>query len=232
MGGVPPTINVGNFPISQPPASSPTTQTGINALPHPTVGTTPCATCHTGGVGGTKAIGYDHASTLINSNCSSCHEAGSNLVGTVWNGATTEATGAGDTRPYTTTVKACEGCVSGSTTENAPNHFYPVDCHECHKAPTGIATVTTGPAYIGNGTPSGATCQVTTMACSNTAPVVACPSGQSCRSGFCQVNCPNNQFCVSGNVCDYPSAWWFMHSTKSMTNPTTCVMCHTNGIPN
>jgi len=31
---------------------------------------------------GTMAIGYDHGSTLIATDCNACHEAGSNLVGT------------------------------------------------------------------------------------------------------------------------------------------------------
>ena len=86
-GGVPATIPVGGFMVSQPPATSATTQKGITNLPHPTVGSgVSCSSCHTGGAGGLGAIGYDHKSSLINSNCNSCHEAGSNLVGTKWNG--------------------------------------------------------------------------------------------------------------------------------------------------
>jgi hypothetical protein len=30
----------------------------------------------------------------------------------------------------------------------------------------------------------------------------------------------------------YQSAWVFPHTRSKMTNPSTCVMCHTNGIPN
>lgn len=148
VGGVPMYINVGGFPISQPPASSIIIQTGIANLPHPTVGTTPCATCHTGGAGGKNAIAYDHASTLISSNCSSCHEAGSNLVGTVWNGSTTMSGGAGDTRPWTIV-----GLVPSFDTNLIPltngfQHFFRADCHECHRAPTGIVSATTGATYM------------------------------------------------------------------------------------
>jgi hypothetical protein len=147
--GTPPFITVGGFAVSQPPAPSPTTQTGIANLPHPTVGaSTSCATCHPGGVGGKRATGYDHASTL-GTRCSACHEAGSNLVGTGWNGATAQASGAGDTRPFTlTTLKAHKGSPTGSSCNiNVPNHFYAVDCYQCHTTPSGTGAVTTGTAY-------------------------------------------------------------------------------------
>ncbi len=180
-GGTPVYINVGGFAISQPPATTATTQGGIANLPHPTVGTNPCTACHTTSAGGTMAIGYDHASTLINSNCKSCHEAGSNLVGTVWNNATSETAGAGDTRPWS--AQPIQAHYSGNThaVNNTLNHFYPVDCHECHVTPTGISKVTTGSSYIVPG--------------SNTA-----------------------------------GAWRFPHTEKSMSNPSTCNMCH--GAPN
>ena len=116
-------------------------------------------------------MGYDHLSTLINSNCGSCHEAGTNLVATLWNGATAQASGAGDSRPYTLASVLAEGRM----TVTYPKHFYPVDCNQCHVVPTGNGYVTTGAAYA--------------------------------------------------------SAWTFPHSTRKMTNPSTCVMCHTNGIP-
>ena len=146
-GGVPATIPVGGFTISQPPATSATTQKGIANLPHPTVGTgVTCSTCHTGGAGGVGAIGYDHQSSLINSNCNSCHEAGSNLVGTKWNGATAQGSGAGDTRPYT--IASLVVSKSGShTVSNSYNHFYPVDCRECHSVPSGNGLTTTGSSY-------------------------------------------------------------------------------------
>jgi hypothetical protein len=251
-GGVPPTINVGNFPVGQPPATSPTTQTGINALPHPTVGSTPCAKCHTGGVGGTNALGYDHASALINSNCGSCHETGSNLVSAVWNSAATEAAGTGDTRPIGLTKLNRSSQAAVATIQI---HYYPTDCHECHSVPTapaapgGIGTATTGGPYEGVGIasgatclPSGATCPSTGVACSNTAPCptgqscrsigagmqacqINCPSGQSCQGGSCIVDCPNNQNC-SGTACYYSPFWYFPHTQKNMTNPTTCCKCH------
>jgi hypothetical protein len=97
-------------------------------------------------VGGKQAKAYDHASALINPACSSCHEAGSNLVGTVWNRATAQASGAGDTRPFTLTsiVARADG---GSCTITAARHFYPVQCGQCHAAPKGVATATTGTTY-------------------------------------------------------------------------------------
>src|SRR5262249_12365625 len=121
------------------------------------------------------AIGYDHASALISSNCGACHEAGSPFVGTRWNGATAQASGAGDTRPFTlTSVTATR---SGNRLNvTYPNHFYPVDCKQCHAKPSGIATAQTGSGYT--------------------------------------------------------SAWTFPHASPAMTNPSTCLMCHTNGVPN
>jgi hypothetical protein len=147
---MPPFIAVGGFTIPTPPAAAAgTTQTGITNLPHPTIAAlASCATCHTGGVGGKRAIGYDHASALINSNCSSCHEAGSNLLGTPWNGATTQAAGAGDTRPFTlTTVLAQRGTGGGTCNITSVSHFYPTQCGECHAVPAGNGLVTTGAAY-------------------------------------------------------------------------------------
>jgi hypothetical protein len=149
-GGVPPFITVGGFAIPVPPASTATTQAGITSLPHPTLAaTTTCASCHAGGVGGKQAKGYDHASTLINPACSSCHEAGSNLVGTAWNRATAQASGAGDTRPFTLTsiVAHKGGAGGGSCNLTVAKHFYPVQCGQCHAAPKGISTATTGTAY-------------------------------------------------------------------------------------
>ncbi len=144
-GNSPQFIAVGGFAIPQPPATSPTTEAGIANLPHPSV-TSGCSTCHSGGVGGKGAMGYDHASTLINTACNACHEAGSNLVATLWNGATTQSAGAGDTRPFTlTSIRATRG--GDSCTVTAPNHFYPVDCAECHNVPTGNGLTTTGTAY-------------------------------------------------------------------------------------
>ncbi len=168
-------IAVGGFTIPQPPATAATTQLGINNLPHPTVGTgVICTSCHSSAAGGRSAIGYDHLSTLISKNCGSCHESGTNLIGTPWNGATAEASGAGDSRPYTlTSVVAHKG---GSLTVTYPKHFYPVDCNQCHTVPAGNGGVTTGAAY--------------------------------------------------------QSAWVFPHTQSKMTNPSTCLMCHTNGVPN
>ena len=138
-GGAPAFITVGGFTIPNPPSNPPTIQAGIASLPHPSTVGVACTTCHTGGVGGKGAIGYDHASTLINANCDSCHESGSDLVGTVWNGATTASAGAGDTRPISLT--------------NTSNHYFldragaQVDCRWCHTKPTGVSTTTTGTAY-------------------------------------------------------------------------------------
>jgi hypothetical protein len=144
--GTPKFIAVGGFAIPRPPASAATTQAGIANLPHPTVQAgASCATCHAGGVGGKQATGYDHASALAAATCSACHEAGSNLVGTAWSG-TTQAGGAGDTRPYPlTTLLASRG--RDTCTITLPNHFYPVDCAECHVTPAGTGAVKTGTAY-------------------------------------------------------------------------------------
>jgi hypothetical protein len=174
-GASPQYISVGGFAIPQPPATSATTQPGINNLPHPAVSGVACTACHTSPSGGTSAIGYDHLSTLINTNCRSCHEAGTNLIGTRWNGATSEAAGAGDSRPFTLTSVVAH--YRGNTLNvTYPKHFYPVDCNQCHVVPAGNGGVTTGTAY--------------------------------------------------------QAAWVFPHTKSKMTNPSTCVMCHTNGIPN
>ncbi|MGE0784224.1 MAG: hypothetical protein AB7S26_00950 [Sandaracinaceae bacterium] len=144
MGGAPASISAGGFTIPAPPAPSPRTQGGITGLPHPSTGA--CSSCHTGGSGGRMAIGYDHASTAMTNHCNACHEAGSDLVSPVWNGATSTSAGAGDTRPFT--LPSVRATFSGnSRTETYPNHFYPVDCDECHNAPSGIAVGTTGSAY-------------------------------------------------------------------------------------
>jgi len=144
--GVPTTITVGGFSVSQPPATTATTQSGIANLPHPTLGAgETCSTCHANGIGAKHAAGYDHASPLISANCSSCHETGSDLVSTPWNGAT----GVGDTRPYDLALaNPCN--ISASFM-----HFYPPngtasllgDCGVCHTFPSGAATTTTGVAY-------------------------------------------------------------------------------------
>jgi hypothetical protein len=146
--GVPQVISVGGFTIPQPPATSATLQTGINGLPHPTVGSgVACTTCHAQAGGGRQAAGYDHLSALINSNCGSCHEAGSNLVGTLWNGATTAAAGAGDTRPFSIVGLVPSTNGNGRALTNDYSHFFPADCHECHAVPSGNGAVTTGSAY-------------------------------------------------------------------------------------
>jgi hypothetical protein len=181
----PSVIAVGGFTIPKPPAANTTTvEGGIASLPHPTIGTQTCTTCHTTASGGKGAIGYDHASTLASTNCNACHEAGSNLVGTVWSGATTQSSTspvpAGDTRPFTlTSVVSFRG--ADRLTVTYANHFYPVDCAQCHKVPAGVGATTTGSAYLVPSTGSG--------------------------------------------------AWTFPHTTSKMTNPSTCLMCHTNGIP-
>ncbi len=145
-GGAPQYIFVGGFTVPAPPASTPTTQAGITNLPHPSTATLACSTCHTGGVGAKNAKGYDHASTLINAACNSCHETGTNLIATVWNGTTAQASGAGDSRPITlTSLKATRGGDSCNLT--VVNHFYPVDCAQCHTSPSGTGATTTGSAY-------------------------------------------------------------------------------------
>ncbi len=144
-GGAPTYITVGGFTVD-PQVASNTTQAGIANLPHPTVGSTPCATCHTGGVGGRQAIGYDHASTLINTKCNSCHEAGSDLVGSPWvSSCTTQSGCTGDTRPYSIATLKCSK--NNKNFSNNYKHFNRVDCKECHSKPSGIAVATTGSTY-------------------------------------------------------------------------------------
>jgi hypothetical protein len=179
-GNMPQYIAVGGFAIPNPPATVPTTQAGITNLPHPTPATgMACTACHAGGVGGKNAIGYDHASALANAACSACHEAGSNLVGTAWNGATTQASGAGDTRPTTiTSLKATRGSGGGSctlTNANAVAHFYPTQCGECHVVPKGTGPVTTGAAYA-----SAWTFPHTSSKMTNPATCNLCHSGTGC----------------------------------------------------
>jgi hypothetical protein len=128
------------------------------ALLHPTVGTQQCTVCHQTAAGGKQAKGYDHKGVTQVGTCTPCHEAGSNLVGTVWNNSTTQSTattasGAGDTRPYTITAltPSFQNNKTALTTSNAAgsaNHFYPADCYACHKVPAGNGLVTTGTAYI------------------------------------------------------------------------------------
>ena len=131
-------------------------QGGIANLPHPTVAASvSCTSCHASTGGGRPATGYDHASALINTNCSACHEAGSDLVVAPWNGVTSEASGAGDTRPFTL-ASVYTAYSGGSLTVTWPNHFYNsgtkiVDCKECHVVPAGFGTTTTGPAYLNIG---------------------------------------------------------------------------------
>jgi mono/diheme cytochrome c family protein len=124
-GGMPQYLSVGGFTISKPPATGTATQGGIANLPHPTVATgTACTTCHATAAGGKGARGYPHTSSLGN-NCNACHEAGTNLLGTNWNNAGSQAAGAGDSRPYTLpSVVAKKG--GSSMTVRTPNHFYPV----------------------------------------------------------------------------------------------------------
>jgi hypothetical protein len=248
-GGMPVDISVGGFSISQPPATVATVQVGIDQLPHPTVANgVQCTTCHAAN-NFKPSNGYDHKSALINSNCAACHEAGSTLVGTVWNHAATESAGAGDTRPIGLTSL---GHVDKPTVATMQAHFYPIDCSQCHNVPPGNGLTSTGGAYVGNGigSPSGATCAPsgtqcasTGVACSNTAPcpngqscknavcVPNCPNGQSCKSSQCVVDCPNGQSC-NNQICYLPPFWTFPHNEKKMSNPSTCVTCHTNGVPN
>jgi hypothetical protein len=143
-------ISVGGFPIPKPPAAAAgTLQTGITNLPHPTVAMgTACTSCHKQAGGGRLATGYDHKSTLINANCGSCHEAGSDLVNAPWNGSTSAAGGAGDTRPFTMvgTVPTFKG--NKRALVNDYQHFSPADCGKCHALPPGNGAVTTGAAYL------------------------------------------------------------------------------------
>jgi hypothetical protein len=145
---VPHLITVGGFAVPQPPATAANTQAGIPNLPHPSIGNGgACLNCHGQATGSKPASGYDHASPLIATNCNSCHEAGSDLVAVPWNGSTTAAGGAGDTRPFTIVGLVPSFNGNKRALANDFNHFYPADCKECHALPPGDGPVTTGAAY-------------------------------------------------------------------------------------
>lgn len=141
-------IAVGGFTVPVPPATAANTlQSGIANLPHPPVAMgVACTTCHAQAAGGRRAFGFPHTNALVKTNCNSCHEAGSDLIGTLWNGSTTVSGGAGDSRPFTLT--SVTPTFKGNNRACAyPKHFYPVDCKECHTVPAGNGFVTTGTAY-------------------------------------------------------------------------------------
>jgi len=117
-GASPQYISVGAGSPSATPAATVTTQLGINNLPHPNVGPVWSHLLPRDFSRRQIAIGYDHLSPLINTNCGSCHEAGTNLIGTLWNGATAQASGAGDSRPITL------ASVTGKRPSPTRNHFY------------------------------------------------------------------------------------------------------------
>ncbi|MDP1825906.1 MAG: hypothetical protein Q8L48_21765 [Archangium sp.] len=163
----PPTISVGGFTIGEPPAPNATTlQAGLNNLAHPAVSGS-CTTCHATASGGRGAHGYDHALAPA-TGCASCHEAGSDLVGSPWTlnapgaaqlpaqcglGSGTVADRGGDTRPVGITSLACSASAASlmcGTQNCALNHFFPADCGECHLKPAGgTATTQTGAGYVG-----------------------------------------------------------------------------------
>lgn len=163
-------LSLGGFLISQPPASNATTtQAGLNSVPHPSVGAgLTCTSCHTQASGGRQAFGYDHALAPA-TGCASCHEAGSNLVGSPWvlnapgstlvaaqcgRGGGTVFDRGGDTRPIGITALACSSNAANQMcgSQNcALNHFFPADCGECHQKPTAVpATVQVGASYVAN----------------------------------------------------------------------------------
>ena len=135
--------------LKKKPGVGATLQAGIFNLPHPASGSGgfTCTSCHSSPTGGRKAIGYDHKSTLINANCDACHEAGSDLVSTAWNASTSAGAGAGDTRPFTLAGLVPSTKANTRALSNSFNHFYPVDCHECHDVPTGTGAASAGTAY-------------------------------------------------------------------------------------
>lgn len=150
-------LSVGGFSIPSSLAAG-ATQSGVNGLAHPAVPAGgSCTTCHMQAGGGRRAFGYDHALAPA-TGCSSCHEAGSDLVGTSWTqgsamvaascarGSGSIAASGGDTRPIDFTGSL--PCRSGATTQTVAKHFYPVDCGECHQKPAAVPAVTqTGAPY-------------------------------------------------------------------------------------
>ncbi|MBS2026555.1 MAG: hypothetical protein JST54_01520 [Deltaproteobacteria bacterium] len=156
--GAPSCITTGGFAVSQPPATSATTEPAISGcVPHPSTASTSCTTCHGTGTPTQGAIGYDHASG--SKPCSACHEAGSTLIGpSNWNGATSVSAGGGDTRPYTlplsTNNQGSQGMGSRAycDSNNCPDgtsHWFTTgtDCSTCHSAPSGVALAQTGTNY-------------------------------------------------------------------------------------
>lgn len=165
-GGVPATITVGGFTVSQPPASAATTQPGIPNLPHPPLGALACTACHDTAAGGKNAKGYDHGTALVDNKCNACHESGSNLVAVPWNGTVPatmlpascgEGSGQvrdrqGDTRAIGIANLACRDIAaqrSCGAQNCALNHFFPTDCDECHVKPAaGLSVTKTGAPYV------------------------------------------------------------------------------------
>jgi hypothetical protein len=207
--GVPQYLSFG-FNVAQPPATTTTPIVGINNLPHPVVGTQTCVSCHGAANpgGALLAIGYDHAqSALIASNCASCHEAGSNMVGAPWDGGVAftlvnancgQGNGTirdhqGDTRAIGFTSLSCTSSAKSITTCGAAGnqncltvHFFPIDCHECHSSP-GTTTVFATSGVDGMKTLSDGGMQPTST---------------------------------------FVSRWKFPHSENNM-NSATCCHCHT-----
>jgi hypothetical protein len=84
---------------------------------------------------GKPTKGYTHTPYANIVKCNTCHESGSKDVNALWNGATTLAAGAGDTRPISVTTFAAKKGGS-SCTITVTNHFYPSDCNTCHQVPS------------------------------------------------------------------------------------------------
>jgi len=75
---------------------------------------------------------------LINTNCGSCHEAGTNLIGTLWNGAT----GGGFRRRRLPSFTLASADLEAD--HPLTRTTLPVDCNQCHVVPAGNGNVTTG----------------------------------------------------------------------------------------
>jgi hypothetical protein len=202
---------VGAFTIPAPPAASAgTLEPGINSLPHPIMFTGwTCTTCHASSSGGKNSNGYDHNSTLIEKRCNACHEAGSDLVSTVWNGATSQGAGAGNTRPFTLTslnISYNNGAtITPSAVLGAQNHFYAIDCYECHST-TGLG---------------GGDCRAsqTNRFPDGGSQTIYAPDGGCLGQTLGTV-----ENATSGST--YTQQWTFPHRENNMTQPSTCNVCH------
>ena len=147
-GGVPTVISVGGFTISNPPAAN-TTTTSRKASP--TCRTRPsgrrpappATSARQAGAMRSDTTTRRRSTTPIATLATRRAAISSTPCGTA---RPVEASGAGDTRPFTiSSLSAKKG--GNSCTVTFANHFYPADCSQCHTEPAGTVNTKTGTAY-------------------------------------------------------------------------------------